>query len=540
MADTTQTMLGQTLTPTLARLARSLLDLEDDHLGWDKVKPSFSYKQRAWVNAAEQLVAAPVADPVAELSVLQKLTLQLQAAIKPAALPSWFRLSLPRWKSAVSSAADVATLHEAIVILGAACRAEEPPSPEWKTEQPPAMPEGCVVVKTEVKAEDKQQVPAWPVDAYVEVQVKQEVKQERLEPLAPVVRQGAAGSSGKTNMQAAPHMRRRPASPGEASDEEPAAPGSAKRARTSSGDGPVQPGSAGAREEAASAPGWEQEPLDELDDEGGGGGGGGGAGWLPDPMGVDSDDEGGAGPAGADEEDRAMTPERDAEEEDEEDDGEEDDGEEDEVSSEEDSDDGSAHVSEADSEEEEGALRLTLTLTLTLVRRDSSPRAGRKRPTRRVRPLAAQTMQTMPRTASRTRRSLVVAAELPPRAAAQATRRRRRSRGRAPCSRRRGCRARTATRKTRAPPRMRQSAASRVARSPTRARTSTLPRRDTSLTLTPTLTPTLTLTPTPTLNPTLTPTRYAAPLPPEYRYFPDAPRLGGADALDDYCPTWVR
>ena len=498
MADTTQTMLGQTLTPTLARLARSLLDLEDDHLGWDKVKPSFSYKQRAWVNAVEKLVAAPVADPVAELSVLQKLTLQLQAAIKPAALPSWFRLTLPRWKSAVSSSADVATLHEAIAILGAACRAEEPPSPEWKTEQPPAMPEGCLVVKTEVKAEDKQQVPAWPVDAYVEVQVKQEVKQERLEPLAPVVRQGAAGSSGKTKMQEAPHMRRRPASPGEASDEEPAAPGSAKRARTSSGDGPVQPGSARAREEAADAPGWEQEPLDELDDEGGGGGGGG-AGWLPDPMGVDSDDEGGAGPAGADEEDRAMTPERDVEEEDEEDDGEED-----EVSSEEDSDDGSALVSEADSEEEEGALRLTLTLTLTLVRRDSSPRAGRKRPTRRVRPLAAQTMQTMPRTASRTRRSLVVAAELPPRAAAQATRRRRRSRGRAPCSRRRGCRARIVTRRTRAPPRMRQSAASRVARSPIRARTSTLPRRDTSLTLTLTLTPTLTLTLIPTLTPTPT------------------------------------
>ena len=373
MDETTQTVLGQTPAPTHARLARSLLDLEDDHLGWDKVKPSFSYKQRAWVNATEQLVAAPIADPVAELSVLQKLTLQLQAAIKPAALPSWFRLTLPRWKSAVSSSADVATLHEAIAILGAACRAEEPPSPEWKTEQPPAMPEGCLVVKTEVKADDKPQVPVWPVDAYVEVQVKQEVKQERLEPLAPVVRQGAAGSSGKTKMQEAPHMRRRPASPGEASDEEPAAPGSAKRARTSSGDGPVQPGSARAREEAADAPGWEQEPLDELDDEGGGGGGGGGAGWLPDPMGVDSDDEGGAGPAGADEEDRAMTPERDVEEEDEEDDGEED-----EVSSEEDSDDGSALVSEADSEEEEGALRLTLTLTLAPVRRGSSPQGGQK------------------------------------------------------------------------------------------------------------------------------------------------------------------
>ena len=33
----------------------------------------------AWVNAAEQLVA----DPGAELSVLQKLTLQLHAAVKP-------------------------------------------------------------------------------------------------------------------------------------------------------------------------------------------------------------------------------------------------------------------------------------------------------------------------------------------------------------------------------------------------------------------------------------------------------------------------
>ena len=401
MDTATQTALGQTL-------AQTLLDLEDDHLGWDKVKPSFSYKQRAWVNAAEQLVATPVADPVAELSGLQKLTLQLHAAVKPAALPSWFRLSLAHWKSAVSSAADTAALREAIAILGAACRAEEPPSPEWKAEQPPAMPEGCVVVKTEVKAEVKQQVPAWPVDACVqvpapgqqEVQAKQEVKQEPLEPLVPVARQDAAGSSGKTKMQAAPHMRRRPASPGEASDEEPAAAGSAKRARTSSGDDPVQPGLAGAHEEAAGAPGWEQEPLDELDG-GGGGGGGGGAGWLPDPMGVDSDEEeGGAGPAGADGEDSAMTPGRDAEEDDEDDEDDEDeneDGEEDEVSSEEDSDDGSADVSEADSEEEEGALRLTfaltlalalaLTLTLTLVLRGSSPQAGRKRLTRRVRPL---------------------------------------------------------------------------------------------------------------------------------------------------------
>jgi hypothetical protein len=141
MDTATQTALGQTL-------AQTLLDLEDDHLGWDKVKPSFSYKQRAWVNAAEQLVATPVADPVAELSGLQKLTLQLHAAVKPAALPSWFRLSLAHWKSAVSSAADTAALREAIAILGAACRAEEPPSPEWKAEQPPAMPEGCVVVKT--------------------------------------------------------------------------------------------------------------------------------------------------------------------------------------------------------------------------------------------------------------------------------------------------------------------------------------------------------------------------------------------------------
>ena len=201
---------------------------------------SFSYKQRAWVNAVERLVASP--DP--ELSVLQELTLQLHTAVKPAALPAWFRLSLPRWKSAVSSAADTTALQEAIAILGAACRGEESPSPKWKMEQPPAMPEDCVVVKTEVKTEVKvevkQEVPAWPEAAFLEVQpkqdVKQEVKQEPQEPLAPVVRQGAAGSSGKTKVRRL-HMRRRPETPG-----------SAKRARTSSGDEPVRPGSAGARE----------------------------------------------------------------------------------------------------------------------------------------------------------------------------------------------------------------------------------------------------------------------------------------------------
>ena len=35
--------------------AQMLLDLEDN-LEWTHVRPSFSYKQRAWVNAAEQLV----------------------------------------------------------------------------------------------------------------------------------------------------------------------------------------------------------------------------------------------------------------------------------------------------------------------------------------------------------------------------------------------------------------------------------------------------------------------------------------------------
>ena len=368
-----QTLLGQTL-------AQTLLDLEDD-LGWDQVKSSFSYKQRAWVNAVERLVASP--DP--ELSELQELTLQLHTAVKTTALPAWFRLSLPRWKSAVSSAADTTALQEAIAILGAACRGEESPSPKWKTEQPPAMPEDCVVVKTEVKVEVKQEVPAWPEDAFLEVQpkqeVEQEVKQEPREPLAPVVRQCAAGSSGKTKVQAAPHVRRRPETPG-----------SAKRARTSSGDEPVQPGSAGAREEAAGAPGWEQEPLDEPDDEGGGGGA---AGWLPDPMGVDSEGEGGAGPpaagpAGAGE-DGAMTPERDAseaeDEEDEEDEDEDEESEEDEVSSEEDSDDGSAHVSDPDSEDDEGALTPTPTLTptLTRVRRGCSGQARRRRLTRHVR-----------------------------------------------------------------------------------------------------------------------------------------------------------
>ena len=371
-----QTSLGQTL-------AQTLLDLEDD-LGWDQVKSSFSYKQRAWVNAVERLVASP--DP--ELSELQELTLQLHTAVKLAALPAWFRLSLPRWKSAVSSAADTIALQEAIVILGAACRGEDSPSPKWKMEQPPAMPEDCVVVKTEVKVEVKQEVPAWPEEAFLEVQpkqeVEQEVEQEPREPLAPVVRQCAAGSSGKTKVQAAPHVRRRPETPG-----------SAKRARTSSGDEPLQPVSAGAREEAAGAPGWEQEPLDEPDDEGGGGGA---AGWLPDPMGVDSEGEGGAGPAGAGE-DGAMTPERDAseaedDEEEEDEDGDEDEeSEEDEVSSEEDSDDGSAHVSDPDSEDDEGALTPTLTLiptptltpTLTRVRRGCSGQARRRRLTRHVR-----------------------------------------------------------------------------------------------------------------------------------------------------------
>ena len=71
MDTATQTALGQTL-------AQTLLDLEDDHLGWDKVKPSFSYKQRAWVNAAEQLVATPVADPVAELRGTQGRGAQAQ------------------------------------------------------------------------------------------------------------------------------------------------------------------------------------------------------------------------------------------------------------------------------------------------------------------------------------------------------------------------------------------------------------------------------------------------------------------------------
>ena len=69
-----QTSLGQTL-------AQTLLDLEDG-LGWDQVKSSFSYKQRAWVNAVERLVATPDL----ELSVLQELTLQLYTAVKPAAL----------------------------------------------------------------------------------------------------------------------------------------------------------------------------------------------------------------------------------------------------------------------------------------------------------------------------------------------------------------------------------------------------------------------------------------------------------------------
>ena len=32
---------------------------------------------------------------------------------------------------------------------------------------------------------------------------------------------------------------------------------------------------------------------------------------------------------------------------------------------------------------------------------------------------------------------------------------------------------------------------------------------------------------------------YTAPLPPQYRYFQEQPKLGGGDALDDYCPTWV-
>ena len=69
-----QTSLGQTL-------AQTLLDLEDG-LGWDQVKSSFSYKQRAWVNAVKRLVATPDL----ELSVLQELTLQLYTAVKPAAL----------------------------------------------------------------------------------------------------------------------------------------------------------------------------------------------------------------------------------------------------------------------------------------------------------------------------------------------------------------------------------------------------------------------------------------------------------------------
>ena len=329
--------------------AQKLLDLEDN-LEWTHVRASFSYKQRAWVNAAEQLVG----EQEGATASLQKLTLQLLSAIKPAVLPAWFRGALPRWKAAVSSAADAAAVCEAISILGAACHNEEAPAPEWavKTEQqPPAMPEGVVVVKTEVKSEVKHEVPAWPADAVEvkqEVQVKQEVKQE---PLAPVVTQGGAAgsSSGKTSMQAAPHVRRRPASPGEAGDEEPAAPGS-KRARSSSGEGPAQPDSAGANAEASGAPGWQQEPMDEPDDEGGG------EGWLPDPMGVDSDDEGGAGRMG--EEDEVMTPPRAAkeDEEDEEDEDDEDD-EEAEVSSEEDSDDGSAEVSETDSEEEDdGAI----------------------------------------------------------------------------------------------------------------------------------------------------------------------------------------
>ena len=240
---------------------QTLLDLEDN-LGWDKVKPSFSYKQRAWVNALHgstpdgqrQLVA----HHVVELSLLQKLTLQLRTPPSsrqrcrpgsdypwPAGRPPFLqRLTLPP-SSKLSP------------IFGAACRSEEPPAPDWavKTEHPPAMPEGCVVVKTEVKTEAKQEVPAWPDDAYVEARVKQEVAQQ----LAPVVRQGAAGSSsGTTKMQAAPHMRRRPVSPGEASNEESAAPGSAKegcakRARTSSSARQVQPDSVGAHGEAAGA-----------------------------------------------------------------------------------------------------------------------------------------------------------------------------------------------------------------------------------------------------------------------------------------------
>lgn len=213
-------------------------------------------QRAAWVNTGWSTPTGCASRCGAELAAEADAAAP-HAAIKPAALPSWFRLSLARWKAAVSSAADTAALLEAIAIFGAACRSEEPPAPDWavKTEHPPAMPEGCVVVKTEVKTEAKQEVPAWPDDAYVEARVKQEVAQQ----LAPVVRQGAAGSSsGTTKMQAAPHMRRRPVSPGEASNEESAAPGSAKegcakRARTSSSARQVQPDSVGAHGEAAGA-----------------------------------------------------------------------------------------------------------------------------------------------------------------------------------------------------------------------------------------------------------------------------------------------
>jgi hypothetical protein len=120
--------------PTPATIAVALRGLDDQHLDWDAMKPSWQYQQRKWV---ERLIIVEQsrrgAADGAYVRGLCDLTVQLQKSIRPRRLEAWFLQQpvLAAWHTALKQVAHCASeLVAPVAALAMAVRGAAEP-PEW-------------------------------------------------------------------------------------------------------------------------------------------------------------------------------------------------------------------------------------------------------------------------------------------------------------------------------------------------------------------------------------------------------------------------
>jgi hypothetical protein len=125
--------------PTCQELAAEIRTLEGG-LTLDVCLPSWTCKQRKWVNDLLKIEDSECADNCDAVVELAKLTSELQACIKPAHQAGWLAgSSLKAWRARLHGATETDTVQEAVEALTAAIQLQpEPPAWLAAATSPPA------------------------------------------------------------------------------------------------------------------------------------------------------------------------------------------------------------------------------------------------------------------------------------------------------------------------------------------------------------------------------------------------------------------